>query len=539
MMNGASSAATGDVQRATEGWALRARYARGLKSFVAVLLAILVLPIGCDRAGSPPEPTLAAPPTAQGGTGPAAARAVPRLVILISIDTLRADHLGTYGYGRLTSPMIDLFASEGTVFEDANSTAPWTLPSHASMLTGLYPMSHHVVTFSTHLASSTETLPAMLAAAGYRSAAAVSSGWLLRDRYRLTKDFDEFVFVKHPAERRSPNTQITDHAMEWIRDSGGQRLFLMLHYFDVHGNYTSEPEYEKLFVGPYDGPADGTSKQLLMSSLDPDYLEMCRARFDEAKCGFAKGGVLYRESDFVKPEFGPRDIQHLVDLYDAGIRQLDAELGRFFAFLRRESLLDESLVVIVSDHGEEFYDHGRLDHFLSTHQEILRVPLIMRGPGVPAGLRVASPVSLVDLVPTLLEFTGLPTRPDAEGLSLVPLLQGGADDAFRQRPLYGEAPGGLTYEEIVPGMIPLILSIRRDRWKLVHDSKRDAYFLYDLESDPAAVIDVSSEHPAIVARLAGEMTTRYEGFTPSALENAKVDLSDEEIEELRALGYVP
>jgi len=380
----------------------------------------------------------------------------------------------------------------------------------------------------------------MLAAAGYHSAAAVSTGWLRRDRYGVTKDFNDFVFVPYPASRRSPNTQITDHAMEWIRESKGRKLFLMLHYFDVHGNYASEPEYEKLFVGPYDGPANGTSKQLLMSSLDADYLEMCRVRFDKAKCGFAKDGeILYGEEDFTKPDFGPRDIQHLIDLYDAGIRQLDAELGRLFAFLRKESLLDQALIVIVSDHGEEFNEHGRLDHFLSTHQEVVHVPFIMRGPGIPAGMRIASPVSLVDVVPTVLELTGLPPRADAEGLSLVPLLEGKPDDAYRQRSIYGEAPGGLTYEEIVPGMIPVIHSIRRDHWKLVYDSKRDVYLLYDLETDPSAVVDVSAENPAIVAQLAGEMKTRYEGFTPSELENANVELSDEEIEELRALGYVP
>lgn len=184
-------------------------------------------------------------------------------------------------------------------------------------------------------------------------------------------------------------------------------------------------------------------------------------------------------------------------------------------------------------------EHGRLDHFMSPHQEVLHVPLLLRGPGIPSGLRIDAPVSLVDLVPTILDLTGLPPHEPTEGRSLVPLIEGASDAPFRTRALFGEAPGGLTYENITPGIFPVIRTIRRDNWKLVYDSKQDAYALYDLSTDPLERVDLSGEKSALAAALAEEMARRYEGFTPDTLENAKVELSDEEIEELRALGYVP
>ncbi|MDH4016736.1 MAG: sulfatase-like hydrolase/transferase, partial [Actinomycetota bacterium] len=143
--------------------------------------------IGCgsgrDEVLAPAEPVTA--PDDGSNTTEAETRPTPQLVLLVSIDTLRADHLGVYGYERFTSPTLDVFAAEGTVFEDASATAPWTLPSHATMLTGLFPMSHQVMTFSTSLDPSRTTLPAMLAADGWQTAAAVSTGWLRRERYNL------------------------------------------------------------------------------------------------------------------------------------------------------------------------------------------------------------------------------------------------------------------------------------------------------------------------------------------------------------------
>lgn len=500
-------------------------------------LAVALVALACGPAEVAPQaPETSAPLAAtEQPSSPS-----PRIVLLISIDTLRADHLGLYGYDRFTSPTLDMLGAAGTVFDDASAPAPWTLPSHTTMLTGLTPRTHHVVTFSTALDPATPTLPGLLRERGWKTAAAVSTSWLRRERYNVTKDFEHYIYVETKPWRRSPNTWITDRATEWITESPDEPIFLFLHYFDVHGDYVSESGYESMFVKPYDGPADGTSWQLLMSYLEPEYIEMCKKNFDREKCGFGKGdGEKLLDADFVRPVFEARDIEHLKDLYDAGIRQMDTEISRLLAFLRKQGLDDETLVIVTSDHGEEFMEHGRLDHFMSPHQEVLHVPLLLRGPGIPSGLRIDAPVSLVDLVPTILDLTGLPPHEPTEGRSLVPLIEGASDAPFRTRALFGEAPGGLTYENITPGIFPVIRTIRRDNWKLVYDSKQDAYALYDLSTDPLERVDLSGEKSALAAALAEEMARRYEGFTPDTLENAKVELSDEEIEELRALGYVP
>jgi len=308
----------------------------------------------------------------------------------------------------------------------------------------------------------------------------------------------------------------------------------------VHGDYASEAAYEKIFVGPYEGFADGTSWQLLQASLEPEYVEMCKKNFDPDHCTFGPQG----KRDLVDQSFEPvvydeADARHLIDLYDAGIRQMDTELGRLFAHLRQAGVVGETLLIVTSDHGEEFLDHGRVDHFLAPHQEVMRVPLLMQGPGVPSGQRIETPVSLVDLVPTVMEMVGESVPREVEGLSLAPLLRGEDDTPFRQRYIYGEAPGGLSYDTITPGIFPVIHAVRRDNWKLVYDSKKDEYTLYDLSHDPTEQVDLAAEKPQIAAPLIDEMRRRYADFAPQALENATVELSEEEIEELRALGYLP
>ena len=516
---------------------------------IATLLAAFTmgLAFACGDATQPS--TQASGDAAQAGPGAgegaAVERPVPRIIMLISIDTLRADHLGLYGYERFTSPTLDLFGLEGTVFEQANSASPWTLPSHSTMLTGVYPKTHGATKITTNLSVARVTLPAMLEAEGWKTAAVVAAPWLNRDTFKVTKDFGQYKYVRTDSDRRSPSTLITDQATEWITEAEtiDERLFLFVHYFDVHADYTSQPEFEDLFVSkPYDGLADGTAFQLQLSNLEPEYVKMCREDFQPDMCTFGldetRSKILGDET-FVQPVFEQRDYEHLEDLYDAGIRQLDTELSRLFAWLRKAGHMDDALIIITSDHGEGFGEHGTVDHFLSAYQEVLRVPLIMRGPGVPAGRRVSAPVSHVDLVPTVLELAGAAPREDAEGLSLVPLLDGRDDAPYRQRPIYGEASGGLSWESVAPGQFPVRRALRRDNWKLVHDKKSGRFELYDLATDPGEQHDRFDEMPAIASRLADEMRERYDGFGSEAESGEEVELSEEEIEQLRALGYIP
>ncbi len=476
---------------------------------------------------------------------PAADRAIPRIIILISIDTLRADHLGLYGYDRFTSPTIDVLGLEGTVFDQANSASPWTLPSHSTMLTGVYPRTHGASKITAQLSPARETLPHMLAEKGWETAAVVAAPWLAKDTFKVTKDFKQYKYVRTDSDRRAPSKLITDQATEWITEAqkAGAPLFLFIHYFDVHADYTSEAEFEELFVAEsFDGIADGTAWQLQLSNLEPEYITLCRENFQPDVCTFGieeTRSKILSSPDFVQPVFEERDFERLRDLYDAGIRQMDTELSRLLAWLRKEGYSDDTLIILTSDHGEGFGEHGFVDHFLSAYQEVLHVPLILHGQGIPAGQRIEAPVSHVDLVPTVLELAGLPQRDDAEGLSLVPLIEGQDDTPYRQRPIYGEAPGGLSWESVAPGQFPVRRALRRDNWKMVHDKKSGRFELYDLSVDPREENDLFDEMPAIASRLADEMRERYDGFGDEADTGSEVELSEEEIEQLRSLGYIP
>ena len=507
--------------------------------FGAILVALALL-CGLILGCSPWEPTEAGKAVQTQVVEPTEpASPPPRLIMIVSIDTLRADHLGLYGYGRLTSPTLDLFASEGSVFTDASSTSPWTLPAHASMLTGRNPMSHGVMRFDSALPSEIDSLAGLLKKQGYQTAAVVNSTWLKKEPYRLTRDFDQYLFVDDTMDRRAPNTWITEQAMTWIRERDEKPLFLFVHYYDVHADYASLPEYEKLFVTEYDGEVDGTAWQLATASFEDDFLEMCHKEYDPTKCRIGSlEKYMAVDRSVQKLILDEADLEYLEQLYDSGIRQLDTELGRLFSAIESEGLGDESLTVIVSDHGEEFMEHGRVDHFLTVYQEILRVPLIFRGRGIPAGRRIDTPVSVIDIAPTILSAAGILPSKGIEGLDLMSLMKGDDPAGFGERFLYGEAAGGLSYELMMNNIYPVYRSVRRGPHKLIYDSKLEEAWLYDLSQDPYEQNDIRAENPEIAQALLEEMRSRYSEFAPAPAPENQIDLESEELERLRALGYI-
>jgi len=459
--------------------------------------------------------------------------------VLISIDTLRADHMGLYGSPRLTSPTLDLFASQGTTFTDASSTSPWTLPAHASILTGRNPISHQVMRFDSALPEEIDSLAGLLKEHGYRTAAVVNSTWLKKEPFRLTRDFDQYLFVDDTMDRRAPNTWITEQAINWIEERGEEPLFLFVHYYDVHADYASLPEYERLFVTEYDGEVDGTAWQLATTSFEDDFLAMCHKEYDPSKCRIGTlEKYLVIDKSVEKMILDEADIEHLEQLYDAGIRQLDTELGRLFASIDNEGLMENGLVIVTSDHGEEFMEHGRMDHFLTVYQEVLRVPLILRGRDIPSGLKVDAPVSIIDILPTVLSAAGIRPPEEIDGLNLKPLMKEPSRAEFSERFLYGEAAGGLSYELMMNNIYPVYRSVRKGRHKLIYDSKLDEAWLYDLSVDPYEQKDLRSERPDIAQSLLNEMKTRYSDFIPTPTPENQIDLESDELERLRALGYI-
>ena len=300
-------------------------------------------------------------------------------LILISIDCLRADHVGTYGYPKPTTPFIDEFAEDSVVYRRAVSTSSWTIPSHMSMFTGLTPMLHGVndspdnfwAGNARKLPSSVPYLAEILEREGYDTAGVVSSS-PMSPTYGFERGFG--VYRLHPSRAGG----VVDSALEFVRRARGQRQFLFVHLIDPHWPYLPMLEfrqYAEEFIDRF-GPRPSDISELL--------------RRHSGKANGAK----------------PNDAKYVTTLYDAATAYVDRELNRFFEELKKMELYDGSLIVLTSDHGEAFYDHGAWGHAKTLYEELIHVPLIVKWPGNSPKGDVETLVTLVDLFPTLLEASG-------------------------------------------------------------------------------------------------------------------------------------
>jgi arylsulfatase A-like enzyme len=420
----------------------------------------------------------------------------PINVLLISLDTVRSAELGVYGSGLPTSPSLDALAAEGVVFENAFATSPWTLPSHASLLTGLYPNRNGMRAARSVMPDWIASLPELLAAGGHGTAAAVNSHYLDRKR-GFARGFEQFEHF-HPRRRRENPLEVAETVLAWLRAMPPEPFFYFWHEYTAHSDYTALPEYLAPFEKPYDGVLDGTTKQLKQ----------------------VREGAIEVDDD---------DVRHLLNLYRAGVRQVDAQVGRVIEELRSSGRLDRTLVVVVSDHGEEFLEHGGVLHGQTQYEEVLRIPLLMRGPGIPPGRRIHQPVSLVDVVPTVLALLGMDGPHDLDGRDLSPLFSETASGNWPERALFGGA-GHNT-----PGREPL-RSVRRGRYKLIHDPSRQQFELFDLQADPAERSDRAAALPDVTSGLRADLESHWS--QPVAAELLP-QLSPEERAALEALGYVP
>jgi arylsulfatase A-like enzyme len=422
----------------------------------------------------------------------------PPNLILISLDTLRADHVGCYGYPRPTTPTIDGIAHEGVVFERTIANSPWTLPSHASMLTGLQPRHHGVRTHDSALPESIPTLASELAAHGYLTMAIVNNTYL-GPRYGLDRGFERFKYVPESIGEgrvRSGKQQV-DLATEWVNEASGSPFFLFLHNYDIHSDYAPSPHFEKEFAHPYAGAMTGTTRDLL------------RVR---------KGEIQLSRSD----------LQHVVDLYDAGICEIDHELARFIGFLRQTGNLDRTILVITSDHGEEFLEHGGVLHGRTMHRELLDVPLIIRGPSVPEGQRVLDLVQTSDIFPTVIELLGFDPVPSVDGTSLVDVWAGRRVGTPGRR-AYAEADHNRDLGDDTLEMV------QTDGFKLVFERPTKNIRLYDCLADPRELIDVASQYPEVTGDLVDDLHRLDAGRRSGS---RALPLTETEEEQLRALGYL-
>ena len=424
-------------------------------------------------------------------------------VVLISVDTLRADHLGCYGYDRPTSPAIDRLAADATLFENAYSQAPWTLPSHASMLTSLRPSVHRADTYTSRLPARLLTLPEVLRERGYQTMA-ITSHVLLTDLYGIEQGFTRFHF-----NGEKPAREVTDKALAWIDTRSHKRpFFLFCHYFDVHADYDPPEPYRSQFA-------------------DPTYL----------------GETTGKRADFYQTATEPADFAYLESLYDGEIAYTDAHVGRLIDGLKERGLLDGALVVLVADHGEEFFEHGYFEH-KTLHQQTLHVPMIVKAPGGEgAGRRVAALAQLVDLAPTVLSYTGLPAAAGgssamaSQGRDLSPFVEVGDGEPTPEA--FAEQHADVDPEGVFRFTV-------RDRDFRYIRTGRGAAELYDLRADPDELTDALGEKRPyaddLLGRLRmieqdnGSLSTRLLGSHHTQREEIYLDPSTRQ--RLKVLGYV-
>ncbi|MGO8702837.1 MAG: sulfatase [Candidatus Brocadiia bacterium] len=333
-------------------------------------------------------------------------------LLVISIDTLRADHLTCYGYNRDTSPHLDQLAREGVLFENLTAVTSWTVPSHMSMLTSLYPSVHGVPAVG-KLGESVPTLAGCLAKAGYVTAAFVT-GPALGHEFGFNQGFQSYDDFTVSATRRTgagdvaTNPGITDLATKWLQKHSQENFFLFLHYWDCHYDYVAPAPYDKKFDPGYKGPENGR-------------------------------GIGWRKTEMTA-HISIMDLAHLVALYDGGIAYTDEHVGKVLQLLQDLGLSEKTLVIVLSDHGEGFLEHGLLTHGNSLYEEAIHVPLIMRLPGVlPAGKRVAGNVSHVDLMPTALGLLHQACPSRIQGIDLSPVILG--DQPVPERLIFSELSG--------------------------------------------------------------------------------------------------
>jgi len=440
-----------------------------------------------------------------GGCGGGEEPSRPRNVILISLDTLRPDHLSCYGNPNATSPTLDGLAARGARFTDVTAGAPWTLPSHATMLTGLYPSHHGVKSHQTRLGEEIVTVAEELRAAGFTTLGVVNTHNIGAPQYRLGQGFERFEYITENEEDprtlrlRTPNVGrlVVASGQEMLAKRDASRpFFLFLHFYDAHTDFTPDESWREAFVEPYDGKLDGRTQQL--------------------------NGVRNRGDTLAEP-----DLRFLRQMYDAEIRTLDDVLAGFLGWLAEQDLLEDTLIVVTSDHGEEFQEHGSVLHGRTQYQELLEVPLILAGPGVPAGRVIDVPVHGIDVTPTVLGCLGIASSMPRDGLDLSVLWKGGS---LPERALFAEADQDNRRVDLVDTKS----MVRRGSWKLIQDRRNGRVELYDLEHDPHEVDDRSAEHPDLVRTLG----TQLQGFRAGAVPiQAIAPPTPEEQRKLDAMGY--
>jgi arylsulfatase A-like enzyme len=442
-------------------------------------------------------------------------------VFLITIDTLRADHLSCYGYDRPTTPALDALAHRGVMFRRHHAQSSWTRPSTATILSGLYPSVHGANQINEKLGDGVVTLAELAAQQGYRTAA-FSANAVVSPLFGFDQGFDyfwsgeQFPFIQMTAlyrilskfglsrfrfrfeeEQVSPDAhQLNQAALPWIEQNRDGSLFVYLHYMDPHSPY-GPPEY--LLPGPAPAKSRLYPPQDYPGSIFP----------------FAKA-----------PDLEPREKQELLNLYDGAIRFCDREIGRLLERLEEMDLTQDAVVIVTADHGEEFFEHFGWEHGKSLYEEVLSVPLILYGPSrLPTGRVVDAVTSSVDIFPTVCQLLGTEVPYDVPGKRLTP----------------GEPPPAAeeVFSEVMRSGFE-VYSLLSAPYKIIdiRHGPRKAVQLFDLETDPQEQDNLSPRDSVRSAELLSALQKEIAASHRPGVAAEQVPMDTKTIEKLKALGYV-
>ncbi len=451
-------------------------------------------------------------------------------IVLIVIDTLRADHLGSYGYARPTSPHIDQLAARGTIFDDANAVASYTRPSSASILTGLYPSVHGAVTHADSISQDVPTLAEALAAVGYSTHGIYRNG-NVSETFGFGRGFESYVSPDKnfwrglkkagvaKSERRfvsqTDDSLLTREAVPLIKEVEDKPFFLYLHLGGPHDPYSPPREAVAPFL---DAPLTPIAEMFYTQPVK-------RQREQPAVLQQMRQGLV---------ELDELTRQQVVALYDGEIVFSDQQIGAVVKALEETGRLDDTVILLTSDHGEELWDHHDLGHGQSHYRELLRVPLIVAGPGVQ-NRRIATPVSLIDLAPTILELAGITPSAGLAGESLAQVLRSRRVMPARA-PVYAE---GLL-RLLGNGDPMLFRSVQAGHQKLILDFQRHRKMLFDVQLDAGEHNSLMTANPRQSRLLLDTLVNVHRSNLDSAYlaPVEVVEIPAEVEEQIRALGYL-
>lgn len=430
-------------------------------------------------------------------------------LLVIVLDSLRADHLSPYGAVDIATPHLAELASKGVVFESARTNATWTRPSVVTMFSSQYPWHHGVLELDSIFPETLPYLPELLAEAGYRTKGA-SANDMVSALFGMARGFETlYALRKSQVYRASRDPRerarfVWTHLLDPLTAQDAARegpFFAYLHQLDPHSPYNPATRYRRRFTGTFSGEAMDTSVE---------HVRHLRAR---------------------ARDLGAEQIDYLGRLYKGEVAFMDDYVGEIVHQLEARDLTRNTLIIFTSDHGEEFFDHQSLGHGHTVYDELLRVPLIMRLDGVlPAGTRVSQPVELIDLAPTVLDLLGLEIPPAMQGQSMLPYIE----NPSATQPRVSLATSGKLWQ----------FSIGYGDWKLVRhnairEESKEKVELFDLVRDPKERHDVSSEQPIVTSALR-QLLAWHLGQEKLAGKprppGAKLD--PETLEALKAMGYL-